>query len=228
MAIAYLPIDIDVQLPNEQNLLDFCYETRITKEKTGSDGMQHWWPVPVRGRLRGDEWYDREKFYQGICNRLVKDAGPSYWANDIDKKFPEIPYMFEQLPLAEFNFCVMLIQKEQVNTHQDTQYADAPVDSSMRRLDLEPRRYNVLMNKHDVSSFYVRETEHSEKVYPNITKKNACFSICEEYHWHGADFVTENKIMLCLLGVVDEQKHKLIIKRSLDKFADQAIIFPDR
>lgn len=228
MAIAYLPIDIDVQLPDEQNLLDFCYETRITKEKTGSDGMEHWWPVPVRGRLRGNEWYDRDKFYQqGICNRLVRGAGPSYWANDIDKLFPEIPYMFEQLPLEEFNFCVMLIQKEKVNTHQDTQYGDPSVDPRMRRIELEPRRYNILMNKHETPSFYVSETEHSEKIYPRITREQACFSICEEFHWHGADYVVENKVMLCILGVVDEQPHIEMIQRSLKKFRNDAIIFPD-
>lgn len=227
MAIAYLPIDIDVRLPDEQKLLDFCYETRIVNARDDTDALEHWWPIPVRGVLKGRDWYDREKFYNSICNRLVKGAGTSYWANDIDRIFPEIPYMFEQLPIAEFNFCVLLLQRKEVNAHQDTQYADAIVDPAMRRVELEPRRYNILMNKHEVPSFYVSETETSKKIYPVITKDRACFSMCEEYHWHGADYVIENKVMLCVLGVVDEKKQIEMIKRSLEKYRDQAIIFPD-
>lgn len=228
MTIAYLPIDIDVQLPDEQRLLDFCYETKINTDRADADGMKHWWTVPVRGRIRGKEWYDREKVYHGISTRLIKDAGPSYWANDIDKVLPEIPYMFEQIPLLEFNFCAMLIQRESVNVHQDTQYADPVVDPQMRRIELEPRRYNILMNKHEVPSFFVCQHKNSQKVYPKIKKENACFSICEEYHWHGADYVIENKVMMCILGVVDEQRHLETIQRSLAKFKDEAIIFPDQ
>jgi hypothetical protein len=227
MAIAYLPIDIDVQLPDEKRLLDFCHETKIKSDRNDTDAMEHWWTVPVRSRLRGKEWYDRERLYHGISHRLVEGAGPSYWANDVDKVLPEIPYMFEQLPILEFNFCVMLIQREHVNTHQDTQYADPAVDPRMRRIELEPRRYNILMNKHEIPSFFVCENQYSEKFYPKIKRERSCFSICEEYHWHGADYVVENKIMLCILGVVDEQRHIETIQRSLQKYKDEAIIFPD-
>jgi len=227
MTIAYLPIDIDVQLPDEQKLLDFCQETRAKDWNQNIDSMEHWNKIPVRGRLKGNEWYDVEKFKNCLYSRFIPNLGPSLYANDIDKVFPEIPYMLDQLPFLEFSFVVMLMQREQVNTHMDAQQRDIIVDPTEIAIDIEPRRYNVLMNKHESKSFYVSENKDSEKIYPNITKKQACFSICERYHWHGADYVEQNKIMLCVLGILDREKHRQLVNKSLKKYKDQAIIFPD-
>jgi hypothetical protein len=60
MAIAFLPIDIDVRLPNEQVLLEYCNQYSITKDLAPEDewSTSTWHIGPVMARMDSEEWYD--------------------------------------------------------------------------------------------------------------------------------------------------------------------------
>ena len=227
MTIAYLPIDINVQLPDEQKLIDFCQETKIPDiTDSNVNQIKFWDKVPVIGRLDKDEdWYDIDKMRHALFNRYTPSLGECRYANDIDKVFPEIPYMLNQLPFKELSMVTMLVQREKVDTHIDSQVYDNIVDPTEIAVEMEPRRYNILMTKHHYKSFFVRETKDSEKIYPTFTSKLPCHAICESHHWHGADWDGPDKIMLCVFGILDRPKHLQMIKDNLEKHKDKAIVF---
>lgn len=225
MAIAFLPIEIDVQLPDENKLLDFCREFAVPN--TSKDGYSNFWNVvPVYTRGPTEVWYDFVKSKEMIMYRNCAGKGPGYWANEIDKIFPEIPYMLNQLPFKEMGVVSMLEQMIPVSPHTDHHSWEVNEDPSEVALEMEPRRYNILMNKYDYKSFYVAENHTSEKIYPKITKERPCHVICDRYHAHGADYAGPGKIMLGIFGgVLDRERHLAMIKKNLEKYRDDAIIF---
>lgn len=227
MTIAYVPIDIDVQLPDEQSLIDFCQQTKIPDiTDSNVNQIKFWDKVPVIGRLeKNKDWYDMDKMRHALFNRYTPGLGECKYANDIDKTFPEIPYMLNQLPFKELSMVTMLVQREEVQTHIDSQVYDIITDPTEIAIEMEPRRYNILMTKHHYKSFFVRETQDSEKLYPTFTPQLPCHAICESNHWHGADWDGPDKIMLCVFGILDRPKHLQMIKDNLEKHKDKAIVF---
>lgn len=227
MTIAYLPIEIDVQLPDEQKIIDYVKTHRIpSMEHLNGPRFDPWIGAPVMGRAKTKDWYVPEKFKEVFCNRLVPNTAPVEYANGIDKEFPELIHMIKQLPMKEISVVMMLLQTREVTAHTDNQIDDVILDPSWIGIDTEPRRYNIQLTRHGVPSFFVSETKTSEKIYPSITREMPCFLSCEQHHYHGADYIVEDKIMMCVLGIVDKEKHIANIKKNLEKYNDRAIIFP--
>lgn len=227
MAIAYLPIDIDIRLPDEKKLLAYCEKHKLPKIKDSNDTVEYWDLVPVIGRLTNEQWLDLPYARNVLFNRYVPNQGECCWANDIDKEFPEIPYMLNQLPFSELTMVTMMIQKTYVSPHMDPHLDDVIPDPYEISIENEPHRYNIQLTQHVKNAYYVQETKTSEKIYPNITREQPCFAFCERYHYHGSEYVGENKIQLSVFGIVDRIKHKDTIIKNLIKHRDSAIIFPD-
>jgi hypothetical protein len=227
MAIAYLPIDIDVQLPDEKTLINYCEEFKITRFETEVDGVRYWDIAPVVARIPSEDWYDRNKLKDVIYNRYNPGLGPQIWANNIDKIMPEVPYMLNQLPFKELTGVSFMLQTEYVPHHLDPHEGDVYIDPSEITIDIEPHRYNIQMTQYGKPAFFVSSSANGEKIYPNITKEQPCFAFCERYHWHGSEYVGPNKIQLSVFGILDREKHKEMIRKNLEKYRDRAIIFPD-
>lgn len=232
MGIAFMPIEIDVQLPDEQKLIDYANHYSIrNKYKKSSDKEvfeleKFWDQVPVIGRLDSNEWYDQRVLSNAIFNRYNPGVGgPCRYANDIDKQFPEIPYMLDQLPFKELSIVVLFKQHEQVSTHIDLQKWMNIQDESEIAFDLEPRRYNILMTKHHYKSFYICENQNSERIFPNIPAHRPCHALCESQHWHGAEYAGPDKIQLAVYGILDRPKHREMVRKNLEKFKDEVISF---
>ena len=227
MTIAYLPIDIDVKLPDEDKVIEFCHAHKIPRLDVKEDTAAYWDIIPVISRISDTDWHDSKMAKFTMNNRYVPDLGKSCYHYNIDKLFPEIPYMLDQLPFQEFTLVSMLLQTKYVPHHLDPHYGDVVPDPYEISIDNEPHRYNIQLTQHGKPGFFVSKENHGEKIFPNITKENPCFAFCERYHWHGSDFVGENKIMLSVFGIVDRVKHKDLIIKNLIKNYHQAIILPD-
>jgi hypothetical protein len=146
--------------------------------------------------------------------------------NNIDKEFPEIPYMLAQLPFKELTVVVMLEQKEQVDYHTDGYNNDYIFnDPSELAFELEPKRYNILLTKHDYQEcFFIADQPGGKKVYPDITKERPCHVIADRYYAHGANYRGPGKIMIAVIGgILDRDKHLELINKN----KQDAIIFPD-
>jgi hypothetical protein len=227
MTIAFLPIDIDVKLPDEEKIIKFCEEFKMAKLNVEKDKGSHWDVVPVLSRISEQDWNDSLKAKHSINNRYVPNLGEPRYLNNIDKLFPEIPYMLEQLPYKELTIVSLLLQTEYVPHHFDPHYGDVTPDPYEISIENEPHRYNIQLTHHNKNAFFVSEKHGGEKLYPKITKERPCFAFCERYHWHGSDYIGPNKIQLSVFGIVDRIKHKDMIIKNLIKYRDEAIILPN-
>ena len=81
MAIAYLPIEIDVRLPNEKKLLEYCDKYKLPKITDSTDTVEYWDLVPVIGRLPSEHWLDMSLARDALYNRYVPNLGECQWAN---------------------------------------------------------------------------------------------------------------------------------------------------
>jgi hypothetical protein len=222
MGIAFLPVDIDVRLPDENRLHEYCEKHKIV---TSTNDSHSWWwnviPVLVRGAIDTPE-----QLNDVLANRYNAGVGTPRYVNNIDKEFPEIPYMLAQLPFKELTVVVMLEQKEQVDYHTDGYNNDYIfIDPSELAFELEPKRYNILLTKHDYQEcFFIADQPGGKKVYPDITKERPCHVIADRYYAHGANYRGPGKIMLAVIGgILDRDKHLELINKN----KQDAIIFPD-
>ena len=218
MAIAFAPIDIDVKLPDETILLEYIEKYKVV----GST-----WDIgPVLSRMQDDEWRDMPTALNALYNRYNTANDTYRYANGIDELMPEIPYMLNQLPFKKLTVVVLFKQTAQVNHHYDPHTSDIYEDPSEIAIDMEPRRYNILLTKHDTPSFFLGDTM-DEKIYPRITRERPAFAFCERYHYHGADYIGPGKVMLSVFGILDREKHKEFIEAGINKYPNEVIRFTD-
>jgi hypothetical protein len=221
MSIAYLPIEIDVRLPDPQIILDYIDAYQLKTKHTT------WKIAPILGRVNTENWYEGNAYANVIYNRYnTSIKSKTQYANNIDKLMPEIPYMLSQLPFKQLTFGLLLEQMTEVTKHHDVQAYD--IYNDLTEIEHEPRRFNILMTRHSEKAFYLSESLESENVYPIITKENPCFAFNERHYLHGSDYIGPNKVMIMAGGIIDKKKFKDMIDRNLKKFKDQVIIFPDR
>lgn len=227
MGIAYLPIDIETNLPSEDKIINYC-----NRHMALDKGVSPYWDTfPIFGRLPSNEWYDVDKLLGLIRTKTIYTGNPGSYLNDFDKEFPEIVSIIDQLPFKELAYAILFRQTSLVEPHidrsEDEQYDLTIIEEGqdVRALELEPKRYNILLTKHNYKSFYISEQIDSTRIYPVIPKNRSCIAFANDQHYHGADYVGEDKVMLFLSGSLDKEKHLALIKRSLEKYKSEAIIF---
>lgn len=225
-----MPLDIDVRLPDEQKILDYIEEHQFPSMlHYDSLRFDPWTVAPVLGRIPKTDWKDVDKIRNLIFNRQNPYYGsPVEYAYDFDKLFPEVVHMINQIPIV--NPMVILMKQNRGSTlHEDT-HGDNDVKNipKLWELDTEPRRYNIQMTKFDYKSFIVSDTKRGTGVsYDHISKELPAYLFCEQHYFHGANYAGPDKVSLCFLGTPDWPKHYALIKRSLEKYRDKAIIFED-
>lgn len=230
MTIACLPIDIDVSLPNEQHILDYVKEHQFPSMlHLHSPRFDPWTVSPVLGRMPSSDWQDPINIRELIYNRQNPNYGGKLeWANGFDTLFPEVVNMIKQIPML--NPIVILMQQNAVSTaHEDTQGAnDVRNIPKLWTLDTEPKRYNIQMTNFDYQSFFVSKTIDGEKIpYTHISKELPAYVFCEQHYFHGAEYCGPDKVSLCFLGTPDWPRHNELVRKSLEKYRDKAIIFKD-
>lgn len=222
--IAFLPLDLDYQLPDEDAIIHYCKNNHIPQEDTVSYAPA-WEITPICGRFDPQEWWDPAVNKIRWTERYVPDLGPLQYVNNIDKKFPELIYMLDQLPYRELSVATIFRQKIDVTCHIDWFDTDKDNDLAEMSIENEPRRFNINLSKHDYKSFFVSDSEHGKKHYCNITKEVPGYAITEKYNWHGADYVGEDKLILVTAGLIDRCHRDELVERSIAKFSDSLIKF---
>jgi hypothetical protein len=175
------------------------------------------------------DWQDPNKIRNLIFNRQNPNYGGTVeYANDFDKLFPEVVDMINQIPILN-PICIFMKQTALSTSHVDTHGVnDVRNIPNLWELGTEPRRYNIQMTKFDYQSFFVSKTRESERIpYTHISKELPAYLFCEDHYFHGAEFCGEDKVSLCFLGTPDWPRHNALIKKSLEKHRDKAIIFED-
>ena len=222
--IAFLPLALDYKLPDEQKLIDYCKNHHLPTQST-QDGGPAWEITPICGNFDPNDWYDPVMNKERWFERYLEKDTPLQYVNNIDKIFPEIVYMLEQLPYRQLSLACMFNQLIPVTCHTDWFSEDKDTDTEEISIENEPRRFNINLTKHGTTSFYVADSEFGERHYCNITKESPGYALCERYNWHGAEYIGENKILIVTSGLIDREKRDRLINKSLELYRKDLIMF---
>ena len=222
--IAFLPLGLDYDLPDEDKIINYCYENHIKKEITEENGPC-WLITPVCGRFDPADWRNANTLNDHWFDRYRSTGKELQYDNNIDKLFPNIKYMLDQLPYRELTIATLFLQVSEVDCHIDWFKNDRYDDPNEGAIENEPRRFNIQLTKHHYRSTFVAATETGEKHYANIIAERPGYCISEMYNWHGADLAGVDKITLFTTGLIDKEKRDKLISRSLDMYHEDTIVF---
>ena len=131
----------------------------------------------------------------------------------LEEAFPSIANCIKQLPFKQLTVSGMLYQMGEIPPHKDAPDKHNPT---------EPRRYTIYLTDPNHNTFYFSDNESGEnKIYPKLV--SPCFAFNNEDAWHGAIATNRPKIILTTAGIIDNEKHEALLKRSLEKYKDYAL-----
>jgi hypothetical protein len=210
--LVYLPIDIDVEWPDEATIVDWFHNHKfLDTDYWEYESNRHTWALAAScvepkdwHRFDPEMWGNRRE--EGINEGVLFHPG-------FEETFPSIANCIRQLPFKQLTVGGMLYQMGEIPPHQDTHDKNNPT---------EPRRYTIYLTDPRYNTFYFCPDETGEnKVYPNLV--SPCFAFNNADVWHGAIATKRPKIILSIAGIVDNDKHEELLKRSLEKYKDYAL-----
>jgi len=205
--IAYTPIDISCKIPEHELLVDYIEKNHITnlKDQYGYTSLL----CAIASKNLILNWQDANDVFS---NRTNKELTFAPGVTDI---FPELIDIANLLPFKDILGLVLNLHTTLLESHRD----------DLLNLGVySPERYNVLLSPHyEQDSFFISKEKHGEKHYPKILKEYPIYAFNNNEAYHGADIVLDKRVILILIGNLDEQKHIELINRSVEKFKDYVI-----
>ncbi len=212
--LIYVPVDIEVDLPSEEDLLEYhnAHHVVNTDYEDFVDGrhifticatrykLDDWrvWPTSIQDNK--EEWKTESNDYELMWNEGFKE------------KFPGLVDLILSLPFKQIAGAAFLYQTGSYRPHYDSPDHNFP---------MEPRRYNILLTSPERNTFYMGDND--KKYYPVVDPKYPCFAFNNTDITHGTEQPTGLKIVMGIMGIIDDEKHEALIKRSVEKFPDKAI-----
>lgn len=176
------------------------------------------------GVICGEENKETFEEHQDTLYRAINDTnniGEFYYEPVFAKKFPQLVEAVEQFPFKyKTAVFLMLAGSKGSPIHQD------PVlhsfDPSIKNT-VVPDRFNIQLSYFENARFYICDKEGNDKTYIRVTREYPCFAFDNQNYHHGADVPIENEIRMQVLvfGLLDNEKHKELINRSLEKWKDK-------
>jgi hypothetical protein len=214
--LLYVPIDIEVDLPPEEELRKFHSEHRIRDVDYHDIVTWRHAYTMVASKYPIDDWkafpWD---FYQN--KQMWKDFSEEYnetkWCPAFVDAFPKLVDAIKQLPFKQLSFVGWMAQFGPYAPHVDSPDENDPT---------EPRRYNILLTDSKHNTFYFWDGENKIP-QPTVDPKYPIFAFNNSDVKHATNPVTGFKIAVGIMGVIDEEKHVALIERSLTKFPDKAV-----
>ena len=213
--LLYVPIDIEVELPSEEDLLDFhnnnCYTSNDYEDYL--DGRHNFCLIASRHNF--EDWRswpheiynDKAKYKQ-----LLEGHNELFWAKGFRERFPQLTALINAAPFKQIAGVGFMLQMGPYRAHNDSKDPTDP---------LEPRRYNALLTNPAHNTFWLEAD--GEKIYPKVDPKYPMFAFNNTDVKHGTNDITGLKIVMAWMGVIDHEKHEALINRSVEKFRDKAI-----
>ena len=161
-----------------------------------------WDCLPVCGKTVS---WDADSFYDAYVNR--------YKPGVVNWNVPELKEILDHYP-GEVTHAQVLHQKNIILAHKDTPIV---------KKQAEPNGFKVLLNDTLEKSFYVKIK--GKKHYIELPNDTNCFTINEHEILHGATMPKYKKYIVSCFGIIDEQKHKILIEKSIKKYGQYRINF---
>ncbi len=213
MTLLYTPVDIEFEMPSEEAIQAWFDEFKMT-DTTYSElvnGRHVWCTVATRGQPR--DWYHFDCFREHWGNNRYYIEGAELVFHPVfEERFPGLVSLIKQQPFKQIGGVAIIQQIGTVPDHNDTEDFYHPT---------EPRRYLTYLTDPSYNTFYILDGE--EKRFPQIDNKYRCFAFNNSNVQHGADWHGRPKLLLTTAGVIDNEKHEALIKRSVEKFKDKVM-----
>jgi hypothetical protein len=209
--LAYLPIDIQVDWPDEDKLLKWFEDHKLldTDYWEYQQGRHVWAMIstctPPADWRRYDSTMWENRRIEGTNQGVIFHPG-------FEETFPSLANCIRQLPFKQLTVSGMLYQLNEIPEHQDTHDT---------RLPTEPRRYTIYLTNPEHNTFYVSKEQGSHKYFPELV--TPCFAFNNSDCYHGATETHRPKIILTTAGIIDNAAHEELLARSLKKYGDKAI-----
>lgn len=210
--ILYTPIDIEFEMPNEQELIDWFHDHKIqeTDYWEYKQGRHTWCYVALREEP--DSWYTYDAWLSWSKERQPIEHPKLIFHPGFEDKFPGLAKCIKELPFDQVGTSGFIMQMGEIPPHQDSITEWDPD---------EPRRYIIYVTDPKYNTFYLKH--NGKKYYPEIDEKYRCFAFNNNDIEHGADKTDRTKILLSTVGIINEEAHKILIKRSIEKFSNKVI-----
>ena len=214
MKLIYTPIDIEYTHPNEDDIIAWFEENKMT-DTTYSEyvnGRHVWATVATRGAPKDWSQFTSFSEHWGAKREYIEGA-ELVWRPRFAEKFPELVKLILSQPFKQIGGVAMIKQIGPVAMHNDTYDIYQPT---------EPRRYLTYLTDPTHNSFHL--SDGVNKYIPSIDINYRCFAFNNTDLQHGADWpTTGTKILLTTAGVIDEEQHSRLIDRSVEKFKDKVL-----
>jgi hypothetical protein len=214
--LIYTQIDIPVVLPDPADMEDF-HRSHGTVNKDYEDIIQNRHDYTVAcSRYDVDDWrilptkqyMDKKDWKVSNCDKYHLN-----WNPDFVKRFPTLVEAILATPYKEIAFAGWMRQINPYPAHRDSHDPLQP---------MEPRRYNILLTEPEYNTFWMEDGKGGE-VCPVGSKEYPIFAFNNTDVQHGTKPLTKFKLMMGIVGIVDDEKHRQLIERSVNKFPDKAI-----
>lgn len=212
MNLVYLPIDIPCQVPHEEKILDWFHSHCLldTDYWEYTSGRHKWCMVSTSKEPKNWRRYDKEMWDN---RRVEQDTKPEVLLHPgFETEFPQLANVLKQLPFKQLTVSGMLYQLGDIPLHSDTHDPHEPT---------EPRRYTIYLTNPEYNTFYFERD--GVKHFPKINKDYCCFVFNNRDIQHGALMGNREKMILTIAGILDNEKHDILLERSLNKFKDEAL-----
>lgn len=220
MTILYTPIDIpDVKI-DQVKLLEWFHENKIYDPEfwVFKDGRHEW---ALAAASQTPENWKRIKPYE---DWLEQDHKPSegaklQFAPQFEETFPDLARAIRAMPFKEIGAVGLLKQLKYIEPHRDTKDPNNPQ---------EPRRYMIYLTDPNENTFFMTDRYDEEHVYDlKINPDYPVFAFNNTDVKHGAQPPKGDKILISVVGIIDEERHEELIRRSVAKFEDWVVRLDD-
>lgn len=213
MTLAYTPIDIAIDISSEQEIIDWFENHKVLDTDYWEyQANRHTWAI-VACMQDLDDWRKIDFNLWNNRRDQIPNAGV-YFHPGFEETFPSIASAIKQLPFKQLTYAGMILQMGEISPHQDTHDQNNPT---------EPRRYNIYLTDPAHNTFYISKDPKSERIKPQFDNSYRCFAFNNSECWHGAEPTARPKLMIATTGIIDNEKHKALLERSLEKFPNKAI-----
>lgn len=213
--IAYTPVDIKCRLPNYQTMIDYIESNYITNLDTTLGYTSKLCALAAHYPI--SDWRDAcDIFRNHGTGYILENEHNLYFAPEVTKLFPELFEIIFNLPYQQIYGLGLSLHTAVLPAHRDEIDLTGAVS---------PERYNVLVSPHyEQPSFFVSKDNNGiEKYYPTILEEYPIYAFANKDIYHGADIVLDRRIILICDGILDQDKHQALIKRSTSKFSQYVI-----
>jgi len=210
--IVYTPIDIPLRVPDHALLVDYIENNYITNLQStyGYTSLL----AGIASRTPVDDWRNANHVFSDSSYEQT-DNPVLYFPPRVISLFPELIKLLYKLPYKQVLGAALSLHTKYLAPHDDDTDTNNPSS---------PERYNILLSPHyGQDSFFICKEVDGPRDYPTILKDYPIYAFNNKDIYHGADPVLDHRVIMICSGIIDEEKHRALIARSVEKFKDYVI-----